>query len=100
MSQLETAHYHNIKHGIKRDLGASDLVLPTQLMCHLTFCHGALSRDDEECEADGALKHAASEYIVVRVTGRSASAPKWNVAKLFHPTPGKVGWVIQWLNTN
>ena len=42
ISQLEAAHYYNIKHGIKRDVGTGDLVLrrkipanPTDVPSHL-----------------------------------------------------------------
>jgi hypothetical protein len=141
ISQLEAAHYYNIKHGIKHDIGTGDLVLrrkiptnPTDVPSHLLprctgpyrvlkiSSRGALlkhcttgqqqrsslrhlrrcevRRDDEEYETDGALKHAANEYVIVRMTNRSGSASKWNVAKLLHPTPDEDGWVIQWCNTS
>lgn len=65
---------------------------------HLRRC--LIGQSDEDYLDDGSLKFAANDTVVVRMyPQKDSSAPRWQLARLLHPTPDEDAWVIQWINT-
>ena len=66
---------------------------------HLRRC--LVRQDDEEFQKDGGLKFSSNDHAIVRMFPRkSSSDPKWQVAKLLHPTPDEDAWAVQWCNAS
>ena len=64
---------------------------------HIRPCY--VRQDDEEFGEDGGLKLMSDHYVIVKMKPQLTSTdPKWQLAKLLHPTPDEDAWVVQWCN--